>query len=171
MQPLINWWVLRVHKDFTVFENKAFWWLLIEDDIKLDFILLALRWHLEHRVRPHFLPGRSEQWIVLHGVAQKVKCVKRNLDVCRPAPRTLLHFFKKSRQCVIALCGLLHRKHEHASEHLVKNYSHRPNVDFMAVAWPAAPVSIKLLRSHHQGWPFESLRPFSRICNQLSCIS
>lgn len=165
MQPFVNSWVLCVNENFSVSEDNTFWRLLIKDDIELNFILLPVLLHLEHRVGPHFRPGWSQHRVVLHGIVQKVKCVQRNLDVCGPTPSALLNFFEEGRQCVIALCCLFHREHEHASEHLVKNYSNRPYVDFVAVARSTAPVSTKLLRSHHQGRPFESFSSFSRVCN------
>lgn len=107
----------------------------------------------------HFLPARSAHWILLHGLAQKLEALESDLDVLGPRPRALLDLpiEQLQRHLIARLLG--HVEDEHPGEHLVKDDADGPNVDLVAVASASAPVSLDLLRWHHQGRSFEGERP------------
>ena len=86
VQTLVKCWVICVHIYLIVMKLYAFLWLLVEYDIKLDFVVSTLSCFSEHWMLLHFLPSRPMQRVMLHRFIQEVKCVQTDLYITWPTP-------------------------------------------------------------------------------------
>ena len=91
IKALIQGRVLAVYIDLVITELYPLSRLFSGQDVKSDFIVLTVLIISEHGVLLHFLPARAKQWVILHRLVEKIKCVQRYLYVCGPAPRALYH--------------------------------------------------------------------------------
>ena len=82
---------MSIYINLIILELNAILRLLIKDDIERYFVVNGLALG-EHSVVFHLLPGWSLNWIVLHCFVEEVKGDKRDLNVCRPVPSSLLQF-------------------------------------------------------------------------------
>ena len=153
MQPLVQRWVLSVDKDLAVGEGQALYRLLVEDDVQRD-LLTRLR-KREKRMVLHLLPRWPATWVLLHGLAEELEALERDLDVLRPGPSALLDLAVEELQGHLVGCLLGDVENEHAGQHLIENDADCPNVDLVTVPGAAAPVCLDLLGWHHQRRTFE----------------
>ena len=68
----------------------------------------------------------------------------------RPGPRALLDLTVEELQGHLIRRLLLDVEDEHACEHLIEDDSDGPDINLMAVTLSTTPVSLDLLRRHHQ---------------------
>ena len=151
VKALISCWVLTVDIDLVITKLYPLSRLLSRQYIKSDFVVSTVFIISEHGVLLHFLPARSEQWVILHGLVEKIERVQRDANVCGPAPRAIYHLIVEVLHSFLALGCSINAEDEHAGEHLVENDADGPHVDLVVVARTAPPVSDKLLGRHHQG--------------------
>ena len=153
MQPLVQRRVFSVDKDLAVGEGQTFHRLLVEDNVQRD--LLARLRKGEKRMVLHLLPRWPPTRILLHGLAEELEALERDLDVLRPGPGALLDLAGEELQSHLVGCLLSDVEDEHAGQHLIENDADRPHINLVAVAGASAPIRLNLLRWHHQGRAFE----------------
>ena len=153
VQSLVQGGVLCVHVDFAVGELEAFHRLLVKDDVEGDF-LARLR-HREEGMVLHLLPGGPSHRVLLHGLAEELEALERDLDVLGPSPCAFFDLAVKQLKGHLVRGLLSHIEDEHASQHLVEDDPDGPHINLVAVAGPPAPIRLYLLCRHHQGRPLE----------------
>ncbi len=142
MQTLVQCWVICVHINLIVMELYAFLWLLVEYDIKFDFVVSTLSFFSKHWMLLHFLPCRPVQWIMLHCFIQEVKCVQTDRYITWPTPCSFFDLLVEQCHGICAFGRAIDTKHEHSCEHLVENDPDCPYIYLMTVAGAATPVGI-----------------------------
>ena len=153
VQSLVQGGVLGVDVDLAVGELEALDRLLVEDDVEGDF-LARLR-HREEGMVLHLLPGGPSHWVLLHGLAEELEALERDLDVLGPGPRAFLDLAVEQLKGHLVGGLLGHIEDEHASQHLVEDDPDGPHINLVAVAGSPAPIRLYLLCRHHQGRPLE----------------
>ena len=147
MQPLVKSRVLCVDVDLTVGKLEALTRLFIEDDIERYLLAILAR---EEWMLHHLLPVRALRRILLHGLAEEFEAGEANFDVLRPGPRAFLDLTVEELQGHLIRSLLLDVEDEHACEHLIKDDSDGPDINLMTVTLSTTPISLDLLRRHHQ---------------------
>ena len=150
VKALISCWVRTVDIDLVITKLYPLSRLLSSQYIKSDFVVSTVSIICEHGVLLHFLPARPKQWVILHGLVEKIERVQRDMDVSGPAPRAIYHLIVEVLHSFLALGCSINAEDEHAGEHLVENDADGPHVDLVVVSRAASPVRDELLWRHHQ---------------------
>ena len=147
MNFLVTLWIFRVDINFLVLKLDTFRGAFIEYDVEgYELLLLAC----EKCMLLHLSPVWSELRVVLHGVIQKIKALKWNLNVWWPCPITLLYLLVQHWESNLVGWLGFNIEDKHACEHLVKDYSNGPYVYFMAISSTLVhPKGAELLSGHH----------------------
>ena len=103
----------------------------------------------------HLLPRWPTTWILLHRLAEELEALERDLYILRPGPGTFLDLAVEKLKGHLVRSLLRHVEDEHAGQHLIEDDTDGPDVNFVAVASPSAPIRLNLFGWHHQRRPFE----------------
>ena len=87
MQLLVGTWVLSVYIDLVVFKYDPFRWVFIKDQVERNLLAFSSR---KERVRFHLFPCKSLVRLILHRLVEEIEALKRDFNVSRPCPVSLL---------------------------------------------------------------------------------